>query len=191
MDDADLIKAFVESFSKLDDCMFFTHEESCPAELNASIDPDDWNHIRWRPAMVSTDPVHLRDFRWKLGNRLPRLYEQLIVSYRWLEVSLDKIRLLANPPGPSLEDLRRNITRDPVFESLLISNGYVPFARDINIYDPVCFDLNRVSSRLDCPMMRFEHEALLSFDKIGGSWVLWPSVEAMMLDTIEAANRRN
>jgi hypothetical protein len=171
--------------------MVFYHGKTFPSELNAGIDPEDWNVIRWRPAAIATDEAHLKDFRGRLGRRLPRLYEQMILSYRWLEVHLHKVRLKANPPGESLEELRRNITADPVFKSLLIHRGFVPFAHDLNNYDPVCFDLNAMTEDFDCPILRFEHEALLSHDGIGDVWTLWPSVESMMRDTIEAANRQN
>jgi hypothetical protein len=190
MDDAELIAAFVESFAQLDDGMFFFHDNPPPPELDAGIDPNDWRILRWRPASIPTDATHFADFCWRLGRRLPRLYEKLITSYRWLEVSLGTIRLMANPPGNSLEVLRRNITADPVFESHLIRGGFIPFALDANVYDPICFDVNRMDSNFDCPIVRFEHEAMLSFDRIGNSWILWPSVEAMMVEIVDAGRAK-
>jgi len=46
-------------------------------------------------------------------------------------------------------------------------------------YDPICFDLNHYSNG-DCPIVRFEHESILMYDKIGEKKQLFPSFRKMM-----------
>jgi hypothetical protein len=145
--------------------------------------------------MIPTERAQLRPIRDRLSRPLPRLYENLVLNYRWPEVYLHGIRLKANSPGPDLSGLAGALFEDPAFESVLIREGYLPFAygggdRGEWSFDPVCFDLNRLRSNCDCPIMRFEHESILCWGKIGEVWQLWPSMEAMMVDTIKAAKER-
>lgn len=181
VEDDELIKAFVES---LEFHQFFTHEAPPPSELNAGIDPNDWNCVRWRPSRIETPRKAIVGNSRLSGVAFPPLYERLVLTYRWLEVWTHKIRLFSNPPGASLDPLAKRIRGDPVFDGHLFACGYIPFGLDINVYDPVCFNTNKQSSDGDCPVVRFEHEAMLSFDRIGESWVLWPTCRAMMLESI-------
>ncbi len=189
--DDELIRKYVGTFHVLDDGYWTTHDEPPPDELNAGIDPADWRHLLNRPAAIKTERSALTAIYDYTPGNLPPLYERLILSWRGLEVFLHRIQLLANPPDPDLNGLKWNIFRDSVLTSHLIPNGFVPFAcysdNGIHSYDPVCFDLNRRRPDGDCPIRRFEHEAMLSFDHIGESWQLWPSCRAMMEDTIRAA----
>ena len=182
MSDDELITGFVRSFQT---DQFFTHDAPPPSELNGGIDPDDWNCIRWQPARIETPRADLRPIYDRLRKPFPPLYERLVLTWRWLDVWIDKVRLFANPPGPTLDALAKQVFRDPVFESHLVAGGYIPFGLDIDNYDPICFDTNRPLPDGDCKVIRFEHEAMLSFDRIGESWVLWPSCRAMMLDSCE------
>jgi hypothetical protein len=187
--DDELIARFVGTFCKLDDWQPFTHEEPPPDELSAGVDPNDWRRILWRPARVRVGAGELKGFRYRLQTKPPPLYEQLITSWRWLEVNLDRLRLFANPPGPGLSRLADRIFQDPVFESHLIANGLIPFAFEGN-YDPVCFDTNHPDADGDCPIIAFEHEAMLSFDRIGSSWTRWGSFRQLMMEMIEYADGR-
>jgi hypothetical protein len=185
MNDDELIRRFVETFHVLDGSCWMDHTHPPPPELNAGIDPDDRELIRWRPAAILTEKDALTTLYQRLPGRLPPLYEQLILSWRWLDVHLHRIRLLANPPGNGLEDLTAEIMCDRGLTSHLLPRGYVPFARDMDCYDPVSFDLNGRGPDGDCPIRRFEHEAMLTFGQIGESWQLWPSFRRLMEDTIE------
>jgi hypothetical protein len=50
-----------------------------------------------------------------------------------------------------------------------------------------CFLATVEVSEGDCPIRRFEHKAMLTFEQIGESWQLWPSFRAMMADTTQTA----
>jgi hypothetical protein len=185
--DDELIAQFVETFCKLDGDCWTTLRDPPPDELNAGsdLDPENWDRILWRPARIEATRDDLQALYYRLSAKFPPLYERLIVSWRWLEVYLYRIRLLANPPGPELKGLGDNILRDPVFVEYLESKGYVPFAFDGSSYNPVCFDTNHRRSDGDCPIIAFEHEAMLSFHRIGASWKLWDSFRDLMDGTIE------
>lgn len=181
MSDDDLIAAFVASFQS---DQFFTHDEPPPDELSTGVDPEDWNCIRWKPTRIETPKAELKLLYGGLGGRFPPLYEQLVLTWRWLDVWLDKIRLFANPPGPTLNPLAKQMHRDPVFDEHLVSNGYFPFGFDIDNYNPVCFDTTRSHPDGDCIIRKFEHESMLTTDRIGESWVIWSSCRAMMMESL-------
>lgn len=196
MDNADLIKAFIDSFAKLNSWMSLSQEEDFPSQLvNAGIDPEDWSRVRWQPGFVSTDHSHLQRLRSEIGRRLPRLYEQLITSYRWLEVDLPKLTLMANPPGDSLDGLWRMMTAVPGHETLFDA-GFMPFGSASTALNWMCFDLNTTNEFDDCPIVHLEVKSNWNPKsnempyKINRLAVIWPSVEAMMQETIEEANRR-
>ena len=184
--DDELIDRFVGTFCMLDSTQCFTHEHPPPEEFDAGVDPSDWQLIRWRPARVEVGADVLAGFRNRLQMTLPPLYERLICSWRWPEVELGRIRLFANPPGPDLASLAERILREPVFCGHLVANGFIPFAFE-GSYDPVCFDLNHRRLDGDCPIVAFEHEAMLSFDRVGESWTRWSSFRQLMTETIEEA----
>jgi hypothetical protein len=194
--DDELTTRFVGTFCQLDGAQLFTHSDPPPDELNAGIDPNDWDRVLWRPAQVCVGAEALKDFYYRLQTKLPPLYERLIASWRWVEVFLYRIRLLANPPGKDLAGLADNILRDPAFVKHLVRNGFVPFGfdsgdnSDLHDYNPVCFDTNHCNGEGDCPIVTFEHEAMLSFDRIGDSWIRWDSFRQLVIETIEFANSR-
>ena len=190
--DAELIEAFVATFVRFDNSISYTHSNPPPPEFHQGIDPEDWNCIRWSPARIGSSHELLQPVRDRIGRSLPKLYEQLVLNYRWPELSLHRIRLKANVPGPDLAPLFNELFRDPAFESTLIANFYLPFAfggeGDEFSYDPICFDLNSLTADGDCRIIRFEHEEILCNNRIGESWELWPSFRVAMLDTVLAVN---
>jgi hypothetical protein len=165
-----LVDAFVSTFPRLEDGLWYTHEHPPPPEFAQGIDPEDWDRILWHPAHSVTEKECLRPILDQLQRPLPKLYEHLVLNYRWPEVTLHRIRLKANLPGLDLSGLARELFADPAFNSPLVSHGYLPFAfgaeGDEWSYDPVCFDLNALNQYGDCPILRFEHESILSFDKV-------------------------
>jgi len=158
MANADLVAEFVCSFQIFDDQVEF---ESIPPELQVAGKggPDKWP--RWKPAPMRTDPAALAAAYELLPGRLPPLYEQLVLSYRWLEAELANVmRLLENGPADSLLRLVNQIRADPVFVDVLLPKGFIPFGKGEDCsYDPVCFDTRRRGTDGDCPVVRFEHEA--------------------------------
>ena len=184
MTDDELIAAFVDSW-ELD--AFFDDADPPPTELWVATDLDSMDPV-WRPARIDTPHEALAKLRSDMRVKLPPLFERLLLTWRWCDMSIvDKVRLFANPPGYRLDDFQASVFRDPVFNGHLIARGYIPFGFDNNRYDPVCFDTNVQHEDGDCLIRKFEHEAMLSFNRIGESWVLWPSCRAMMMESIDRA----
>lgn len=180
--DAALIQRFVESFTRLDDSTY-SHDEPPPPEFSAGTDPDDWIVIRWQPAAISTTPDALSLIR-RVGV-LPRLYEQLVLSYRWPEVDLSVCRLLPSLPANDLFPLSNSMFADSVVNNALVPNGFARFALAPNgSYDPICFDLNRLANG-DCPVVRIDHECVLMRDTIGDATTVFGSFRELVNAVIE------
>jgi len=91
-------KKFVASFP-------FAAEETVAHEI---LNPEAWQlaggradrygYRTWRPRRERTDPAELQQLYRKLPARFPRLYEELVLSFRWADVDLEAFTLLANPP---------------------------------------------------------------------------------------------
>ena len=176
-DDAALIQRFVACFTRLDDSTF-SHDEPPPQELSVGLDPIDWNSIRWQPAAISTASDAVGTIH-RVGV-LPRIYEQLVLSYRWPEVDLGLCRLLPNLPANDLQPLADAMFADPVLNNTLIPNGFSRFALAPNeCYDPICFDLNRFTNG-DCPVVRLNHESILMHDTIGDVTTVFGSFRELM-----------
>jgi hypothetical protein len=181
--DERLLARFVEAFEWLDN-LTEPQEHPPPDELCTGISHSSWGWLQWRPAKISTDRAELGRIYDRIPRPFPDLYERLVLSYRWLEVNLEAFVLHANPPGPTLAGLADEIFRDSVFVDVLIPNGYVPFARQSDAcYDPLCFDLNS-TKKGDCPIIRFEHEAILCHLRIGEREQVFPSFRELIWSTI-------
>lgn len=185
MSDQKLLQQFVESFQRLDKMIA---RDGTPMELLIEQEVDEWDswrdELKWQPKHIKTSPETLATLYSRIAGRFPLLYEQLVLSFRWLEVDLKVIRLLGNPPGSDFTDLTEAIFNDPVIADVLIPAGFLPFARSSINYDPICFDLNAMTSQCDCPIIQFEHEAILCHLKIGEHWQRWFSLRDLMNDVI-------
>src|SRR5690242_15812018 len=96
--DGKRLSQFIESFGDSDDLISF---DSIPAELDGGTDLE--GYPKWKPVAIATDVSALKGLYAKIPGPLPALYERLALTYRWLEVNVgDQLRLLANPPGPTL-----------------------------------------------------------------------------------------
>jgi len=190
MSDEKLLQQFVDVFERLDELLAL---DDTPAEMlveQTTETWDSWDEPRtWKPMRQETDASALEPLYLKLPGFLPQLYEQLVLHWRWLEVDLGSLVLWANPPGPGLTKLAATLWRDPVLTATLIPAGYVPFGRSTIDYDPLCFDLNRMNADQDCPIVQFEHEAILCHSKIGAQAERWPSFRALMTEVVASADR--
>ncbi|WP_299469889.1 hypothetical protein [uncultured Gimesia sp.] len=162
--------------------------DDAPPELLVEQEVDEWDHwrdeLKWQPKRIETSVETLTPLYSRMGGAFPLLYEQLLLSFRWLEVDLKLIRLFANPPDPDFTGLTTEIFQDRIIADTLIPAGFIPFARSSINYDPICFDLNAMTSQRDCPILQFEHEAILCDFKIGKHWQRWASVRDLMSDVI-------
>lgn len=114
-----------------------------------------------------TDPKALDLLYEALPARLPRLYEQLILSYRWPAIELRKFALLANPPGPGLTGLLDEMKRDRWLWEEMIPRGWIPFAQGPGgEYDPVCFQVRQEKESGDCRVVQLDHEQMLCYSRI-------------------------
>jgi hypothetical protein len=186
MNDAELLDQFVRALGKLAN---LNTTEAVPIELDDGMDDSPWAIQKWKPAAIRTESPALDELYRSLPVRFPPLYEQLVLSYRWLEVELNGfLSFCANPPGPSLDALMSKITADAVFVHVLFPLGLIPFGKaDDGCYDPICFDTNRRGADGDCPIVRLEHEAILCGLRIGESWEIADSFRSLVKSVIETA----
>jgi len=189
-DHAELARKFVESFEVLGENLnFFEHLEPVAAQL-ASGPTDSYGQKRWKPLAVQTESAELGPLYGKLPARFPPLYEDLVLSYRWADVDLGNLTLLANPPGSGLGGLLRRISGDTGLWETLIPNGYIPFGKGADYdYDPVCFDIKTRTNR-DYRVVKIDHEEILCNYRIEVVAELAPSFRALVLQTIERAEAR-
>jgi len=182
-----LVDQFVCCFERLDDLTVFVDFDLVAQQLAAG-DSDNFGYRHWKPAKSVTEASALDALYQKLPSRLPRLFEILLLSYRWAEVDLKCCALLANPPGEHLDGFLRAISKDPVLWKQLLPAGYVQFGkgRDVD-YDPVCFDLRSRKKGGDCRIVKIDHEEILRNDRLKITAELAPSFEELMRGTIRTA----
>src|ERR1700761_175409 len=93
--DALLIDQFVAAFPALDEMT--VDELLDPIAWQFTVgEPNEYGQKPWRPLRSPTDPWCLLSLNAKIPTRFPRLYERLLLAYRWAEVDLQVFRLLAN-----------------------------------------------------------------------------------------------
>ena len=129
------------------------------------------------------------DLHGAVPGPLPPLYEQIILSYRWAEVDVGRLRLLANLP-PGLRGLAGAIRLDEGLYNVLSPAGFVQFGKGPDMdYDPVCFDLGTRLSDGDCRIVKFDHEEILCNKRLVEVAELAPSFRQLVDVAIEDANR--
>jgi hypothetical protein len=183
-----LLERFVASFEKLDEMRV-----SDPiAQQLATGDRDEHLCSRWRPIKVDTEPSLLDPVYSMVPGRFPPLFERLVLSYRWAEVDLGSYRLMANPPGTSLDALLHEMSKDPIIWNCLLEAGYIQFGKGPDIdYDPVCFDVSTRTKNDDCKIVKIDHEEILCHDRVKMVAELAPTFEQLMLDTIDRADHND
>ncbi len=183
MDDAALIRRFVDSFHRFDNMTIVPPDQSFDVLLTEdSFDEYGFGHLR--PAAIATPEECLGGIRSRFDDALPQLYELLVLSYRWLEVDLGVCRLLANEPASDLGPLMKQIFGDPILTANLVPARLVQFAKATDSYDPVCFDLNRFRHG-DCPIVCVNHESILCYDQIGTPRELFGSFRELLVAVVE------
>lgn len=176
MTDAEMIDAFVNAFAQSDDLVLF-RQFSLPRGVTvADVAPlltEDWQAddevdgwAKWRPIRVDIPPEELKILYRAVRGPLPPLYERLVLSYQWAEVTRGDYRLLASfPPTPL--GLVRALTVDRAIFTPLAEGNFVQFGRGADAdYDPVCFDLNSRLPNGDCPIVKVNHEELLGRGRV-------------------------
>jgi hypothetical protein len=189
-DHAKLIEEFVASFEFVArDLTFSEVIDPVAAQLVAG-GVDAFGRRQWRPLKVQTDRSALDTIYAKLPARFPPLYEELLLAYRWADVDLEILTLLANPPGESLTNLLCAIQGDPHLTPDLTKKGYMQFARATGgHYDPVCFDISSRKNR-DYRIVQIDHEEIFCNYRIKVVRQVASSFRALVLETIERAEGR-
>jgi hypothetical protein len=182
-----LLERYIASFSKLDDME--ATEEFDPIGWQLATGPENqYGFKKWRPASVSIDASAINILYNEVPVRLPRLFEELVLSYRWAEVDLGLYRLVANPLGADLSGLLSQMQCDPNLWESLLPAGFVQFGKGPDLdYDPVCFDTRSSSSGGDYRVVKIDHEGILCNYRIKIVDELAPSFEQLVLDTIRRA----
>lgn len=183
-----LLEKYIASFSKLD--QMTATEEFDPVGWELGIGTaDEYGFKKWQPARITTDESALNSFYAELPMRLPRLFEELMLSYRWAEVDLDSYRLVANPPGPDLSGLLSKMMCDSNLWEALIPAGFIQFGKGPGLdYDPVCFDTRSQSKSGDYCIVKIDHEGVLCNYRIKIVDELALSFEQLVINTIERAD---
>lgn len=125
---------------------------------------NEYGFREWSPARQQTEPRAIETIYETIPGRVPKLFEQCLASFRWLEVDLPGITLLAHPPGPRCEGFVSEVIRDPHLYPTLFRERFMQFGKGGTLYDPICFDLRR-KKKEDCPIVRIDHESVLIHEK--------------------------
>lgn len=156
MDDIDILRQFIKFFNM----------EGC--ECDAEHWEDELVPIQFPVVEIKTDPVQLDSLYQNLPGRYPKLFEKLLLNFRWEHFSDTGIcQFFPNPLEPDFSTFRRLLFRDKYLTDFCIEHGYLPFAEgpDVN-YDRFCFNLNGPKSN-DYPVVQIDHEEVLSCTRIG------------------------
>jgi len=122
-DDELLLPRFVGTYEKLDDPTVW---ETDPISQQLAVGaPDGYGFDKWRPFQVNAASSLLEPLYAKLPARFPKLFEFLILSYRWAEVDLMTYRLPAHSPGPDLAGLLEQMSKDPAIWGAPLPAGYI------------------------------------------------------------------
>lgn len=113
-----------------------------------------------------TAPEQLTALYDNLPCRFPPMFEKLLLTYRWCCAGATEFRLLDNPPGVDLSGFYESIVADKHLSSVCMQNGYIPFGRAAESYDPVCFDCNKRSSRRNFEVVTLDHELILRHSEV-------------------------
>jgi len=188
--DHELIEHFVATFGHFDEMRGCEELDPIAKELKAG-PSDEFGYFQWHPAKVSTDVSLLEPIYAKLPARFPPLYEQLVLTYRWAAVYLDRFSLLANPLGSDLSGLLEQMSRDSAIWNSLRPAGYVQFGRGPDMdYDPVCFDIRvRQKKGEDYRIVKIDHEEILCNNRVKVVAELAPSFRQLVADTIAHADQ--
>ena len=187
MNEQALLENYVATFGKLSQMV--ADEISFPTTVQLPVvSTDEYGFNRWEPIKMETPPSQLDEIYAKLPARFPRLFERMVLSYRWAEVDLGTYRLLANPPGSDLSGLLQQMSCAPDLWAALLPAGFVPFGKGPDMdFDPVCFDIKSRKQGGDCRIVKIDHEEILCNYRMKVVSELAPSFYQLVVQTIERA----
>ena len=129
-------------------------------------DPDQFGWCAWKIRRVSQTPW-IDALEAKLPVRLPPSFYSLVKRYCFPLFELGPLTMLSNTGEDIRNELARTIFEDEHLSPLLLTHGYVQFARpNTGDYDPICFDSKRRTKNGEMPIVRIDHEEVLCNSKI-------------------------
>jgi hypothetical protein len=138
----------------------------------------------FRPLTAERDATAFDHFYSRIPFRYPSLFEDLCRSYSWPEVVLGDVEFAANPPGRDLSGLASSLPYDDTLWAFLVPRGYLIFGRmSGGRYDPCAFDMTRRKAA-DAPVVRLDHEEVLSFERVGRPVQLASSFKSFLDDNL-------
>ncbi len=144
----------------------------------------------FRQLVRERDAAAFDRFYSHIPSRYPGLFEELCRSYSWRAIVVGEVQLAANPAGPDLSGLAESLAYDPILWAFLVPRGYLIFGRTSGgRYDPCAFDMNRRKAS-DAPVVRVDHEEVLSFERVGRPVQLASSFRAFLDDNLAGVRGR-
>ena len=134
-------------------------------------------------------PSALADFYLEVPLRFPAVFERLCISHSWNKAVVGEVALAANPGGPTLQGLPKSVRYDSGLWAYLLPRGYLIFGRmSGGRWDPCAFNMNE-SSGADAPVVRVDHEEILSFERLGKPAMLASGFESLLEPHLESGRR--
>lgn len=97
----------------------------------------------------------------KFSLRLPPLFAQMLLSYRWKNASTSQFELHDNPDGSDLSGFVAAICADKILFDSCLRNKLLIFGKSTNSYNPICFHCICSSPR-SYPIVEVDHESILT-----------------------------
>ena len=182
-----LLSRFIASWPVFDDMIAREHIDQIESTFGYG-EVDGHGKRRWKPAKVESNRSLLDPVYAELPAKFPRLFECLVLSYRWPEVDLGLFTLMANPMGP---DLKGMLVRDRHLSETLIPAGFTQFGKGPGgDYDPVCFDASVRKKSRNYRIVKIDHEEILCNYRLKIVAELAPTFESLVMRVIEAAEKK-
>jgi len=155
-----------------------SNEDSLIEQFVATFDPPA-ERVK-NPNLMDLETIYAH-----LPARFPRLYEKMILRWRWGQVMLPGFDLLSNPPEAGLAGLLRSISYDRHLVAALLPAGLIPFAKAAGVgYDPICFNTKVRKGRRDYQIVLIDHEEILCNDRIKVESVMASSFRELVQNTL-------
>lgn len=95
----------------------------------------------------------------------PMLFQAFVERHTFVAFVVGDVRVYGNVRGE--EDSLDDLMADKIITSELVNAGFLPFGRPSNgCYDRICFDIRGSHEPEDAPVVRMDHEAILSDNRI-------------------------
>jgi hypothetical protein len=140
-----------------------------------------------RAVQSKTERTALKQIYDRIPMRLPDLYEELILNYRWTRATVGGIVVFGNPRGDDFSGFIDEIFADRHLAHGCVANRFIPIGfGQIGNYDPLCFDTNRSRGKHNYPLVVLDHELALMETRAVVKAEIAADFEKLMRHCIEA-----